>query len=55
MLPGDVVVEINGAKVNTAEDFFKAIQSSNIIMLVQRKHELLRLQITPEYLEWPAE
>ncbi|XP_068608575.1 serine protease HTRA2, mitochondrial-like isoform X1 [Brachionichthys hirsutus] len=53
MLPGDVVVEINGVKVNTAEEIYQAVRisSDQITMVVQRRHELLRLQMTPEYIE----
>ncbi|XP_068194893.1 serine protease HTRA2, mitochondrial-like [Antennarius striatus] len=52
MFPGDVVVEINGAKVNTAEEVYQAVRSSDqITMLVQRGRELLRLKMTPEYTE----
>ncbi|AWP16483.1 putative serine protease HTRA2 mitochondrial-like [Scophthalmus maximus] len=52
MLPGDVVVEINGVKVNSSEEIYQAVRSiNNITMVVQRGHELLRLQMTPEYTE----
>ncbi|XP_037652580.1 serine protease HTRA2, mitochondrial-like [Sebastes umbrosus] len=52
MLPGDVVVEINGVKVNTSEEIYQAVRSSdNITMVVQRGHELIRLQMTPECTE----
>nr|XP_019940497.1 PREDICTED: serine protease HTRA2, mitochondrial-like [Paralichthys olivaceus] len=52
MLPGDVVVELNGVKVNTAEEIYQAVRSSDkITMMVQRRDELLRLQMTPEYTE----
>ncbi|XP_037550833.1 serine protease HTRA2, mitochondrial [Nematolebias whitei] len=53
MLPGDVVVEINGEKVNTSEEIYKAVRSSSssINMLVQRENELLLLQVIPEYIE----
>uniref|UniRef100_A0A3Q3WTY2 PDZ domain-containing protein n=1 Tax=Mola mola TaxID=94237 RepID=A0A3Q3WTY2_MOLML len=50
MLPGDIVVEINGVKVNTSEEIYQAVRSSNqITMVVQRGRELLQLQMTPEY------
>lgn len=53
MLPGDIVVEINGVKVNTSEEIYQAVRSSNqITMVVQRGRELLQLQMTPEYTEW---
>lgn len=52
MLPGDVVVEINGVKVNTSEEIYQAVRSSDqITMVVQRGHDLLELQMTPEYTE----
>lgn len=52
MHPGDVVVEVNGVKVNTSEEIYQAVRSSdNITMLVQRGHKLLQLQMTPEYTE----
>lgn len=52
MHPGDVVVEINGVKVNTSEEIYRAVRSSdNITMLVQRGHKLLQLQMTPEHTE----
>ncbi|KAJ3613195.1 hypothetical protein NHX12_019447 [Muraenolepis orangiensis] len=52
MQPGDVVVEINSTRVNTSEEIYQAVRSSNTIsMLVQRGQDLLRLQITPEYAE----
>ncbi|XP_017270691.1 serine protease HTRA2, mitochondrial isoform X3 [Kryptolebias marmoratus] len=53
MLPGDVVVEINGVKVKTSEEIYKAVRSSssNIALLVRRENELLQLRVTPEYIE----
>ncbi|XP_056915163.1 serine protease HTRA2, mitochondrial-like isoform X2 [Takifugu flavidus] len=52
MIPGDIVVEINGAKANTSEEVYEAVRSSDhISMLVQRGGELLRLRVTPEYTE----
>ncbi|KAK0153039.1 Serine protease HTRA2, mitochondrial [Merluccius polli] len=52
MQPGDVVVEIGGKSVNTSEEIYQAVRSSNAIaMLVQRGQDLLRLQIVPEYAE----
>lgn len=52
MLPGDVVVEINGVKVHTSEEIYQAVRNSNqITMVVQRGRELLRLEMTPEYTE----
>lgn len=52
MLPGDVVLEINGTKVNTSEEIYQAVRSSNsITVLVQRGQELHQLQMTPEFAE----
>lgn len=52
MLPGDIVVEINGVKVNTSEEIYQAVRDSDqITMVVQRGHDLLKLQMTPEYTE----
>lgn len=52
MIPGDIVVEINGAKVNTSEEIYKAVRSSDhISMMVQRDGELIQLLVTPEYTE----
>lgn len=52
MLPGDVVMEINGVKVHTSEEIYQAVRNSNqITMVVQRGQELLRLEMTPEYTE----
>uniref|UniRef100_H3DIY1 HtrA serine peptidase 2-12 n=1 Tax=Tetraodon nigroviridis TaxID=99883 RepID=H3DIY1_TETNG len=49
---GDIVVEINGAKVNTSEEIYQAVRSGDqITMLVQRGDGLLRLRVTPEYTE----
>ncbi|KAK5916802.1 hypothetical protein CgunFtcFv8_011749 [Champsocephalus gunnari] len=51
MLPGDVVLEINGVKVNTSEEIYKAVRSDQITMVVQRGQKMLRLQISPEFTE----
>lgn len=52
MLQGDIVVEINGVKVNASEEIYQAVQNSNkITMVVQRGNKLIRLQMTPEYTE----
>lgn len=52
MIPGDIVVEINGAKVKTSEEIYEAVRSSgHISMMVQRDGELLQLRVTPEYSE----
>ncbi|XP_041668249.1 serine protease HTRA2, mitochondrial-like isoform X2 [Cheilinus undulatus] len=52
MRPGDIVLEINGATVNTSEEIYQAVRSNDkITVVVQRGHELLQLHITPEYTE----
>lgn len=52
MQSGDIVLEINGVKVNTAEEIYHAVHSSDkITMVVQRGEELFRLQMIPEYTE----
>ncbi|XP_059208701.1 serine protease HTRA2, mitochondrial-like [Centropristis striata] len=52
LLPGDIVLEINGAKVNTSEEIYQAVRSSDkITMVVQRGHQLLQIQMTPEFTE----
>ncbi|KAM6912255.1 serine protease HTRA2, mitochondrial [Xenentodon cancila] len=52
LLPGDIVVEINGVEVNTSEEIYKAVRSSeNITMVVHRGNEALRLRVTPEHIE----
>lgn len=52
MLPGDIVVEINGSKVLTSEEIYNAVRSSDSIsILVRRGQEMLRLHVTPEVTE----
>ncbi|KAM8737477.1 serine protease HTRA2, mitochondrial-like isoform 2-T2 [Acanthopagrus schlegelii] len=52
MLPGDIVVEINGVKVHTSEEIYQAVRNSDkITMVVQRGDEMLQLHMTPEYTE----
>lgn len=52
MLPGDIVLEINGTKVSTSEEIYQAVHSSDkITMVVQRGNDLLKLHMTPEYTE----
>ncbi|XP_028834718.1 serine protease HTRA2, mitochondrial-like [Denticeps clupeoides] len=52
MKAGDVVVEINGKKVNTSEEIYQAVRSSDSIkMVVKRGQDLLLLHMTPEYTE----
>uniref|UniRef100_A0A3Q0TAF6 HtrA serine peptidase 2-1 n=1 Tax=Amphilophus citrinellus TaxID=61819 RepID=A0A3Q0TAF6_AMPCI len=49
MQAGDIVLEINGVKVNTSEEIYQAVRSSDkITMQVQRGQELRRLHVTPE-------
>uniref|UniRef100_A0A8C6TTE9 Serine protease HTRA2, mitochondrial n=1 Tax=Neogobius melanostomus TaxID=47308 RepID=A0A8C6TTE9_9GOBI len=52
MLPGDIVLEINGTDVETSEELYKAVHSSDRMkVLVQRGNKMIRLQMTPEYTE----
>ncbi|XP_020774980.2 serine protease HTRA2, mitochondrial [Boleophthalmus pectinirostris] len=52
MLPGDIVLEINGTEVKTSEEIYTAVHSSDrITMLVQRGNKLIHLQMTPEVAE----
>lgn len=52
MKPGDVVVEINGTKVNTSEEIYNAVRTRDSInMVVRRGEDLLMLHMTPEYTE----
>lgn len=52
MLPGDVVLEINKVKVNTAEELYQAVRNGDkITMMVQRGNKQLQLEMTPEYTE----
>ncbi|XP_028293499.1 serine protease HTRA2, mitochondrial-like isoform X2 [Gouania willdenowi] len=52
MLPGDVVVQINGVQANTSEELYQAINSSSkISVVVQRGHRLIPLQMTPDSTE----
>lgn len=52
MQAGDIVLEINGVKVNTSEEIYQAVRNSDkITMQVQRGQELRRLHVTPEYIE----
>ncbi|KAM9355132.1 serine protease HTRA2, mitochondrial-like isoform 2-T2 [Pholidichthys leucotaenia] len=52
MQSGDIVLELNGVKVNTSEEIYKAVRSSDrISIVVQRGDKLLKLQVTPEYME----
>ncbi|XP_043111788.1 serine protease HTRA2, mitochondrial-like [Puntigrus tetrazona] len=50
--PGDVVVEINGSKVNFSEDIYSAVRTSDSLnMVVRRGPDLLILHMTPEQTE----
>ncbi|XP_063040157.1 serine protease HTRA2, mitochondrial-like [Engraulis encrasicolus] len=52
MKPGDVVVEINGTKVNTSEEIYNAVRNhDSISMVIRRGEDLLMLHMTPEYTE----
>ncbi|KAI3367706.1 hypothetical protein L3Q82_026548 [Scortum barcoo] len=52
MLPGDIVVAINGVEVHSSEEIYQAVRNSDqITMVVQRGREVLRLQMTPEFTE----
>ncbi|XP_067241902.1 serine protease HTRA2, mitochondrial-like [Chanodichthys erythropterus] len=52
MKPGDVIVEINGAKVNTSEEIYNAVRTSDSLnMVVSRGADLLMLHMTPESTE----
>ncbi|KAK2896541.1 hypothetical protein QQF64_005959 [Cirrhinus molitorella] len=52
MKPGDVIVEINGAKVNTSEEIYNAVRTSDSLnVVVRRGADLLMLHMTPEYTE----
>ncbi|XP_067278301.1 serine protease HTRA2, mitochondrial-like [Pseudorasbora parva] len=52
MKPGDVIVEINGAKVNTSEEIYNAVRTSDSLnAVVRRGADLLMLHMTPESTE----
>lgn len=52
MLPGDIVLEINGTDVKTSEEMYKAVHSNEKMkVLVQRGNKLIHLQMTPEVTE----
>lgn len=52
MKPGDIVVEVNGKKVNTSEEIYNAVRTSDSInMVVRRGQDLLMLHISPEFTE----
>ncbi|XP_026879295.2 serine protease HTRA2, mitochondrial [Electrophorus electricus] len=50
--PGDIVVEVNGVKVNTSEEIYNAVRTSDSInMVVRRGQDLLMLHMIPEFTE----
>ncbi|KAG5265486.1 hypothetical protein AALO_G00243020 [Alosa alosa] len=52
MKPGDVIIEINGSKVNTSEEIYNAVRTKDSInVVVKRGEDLLMLHMTPEYTE----
>ncbi|KAM6960478.1 serine protease HTRA2, mitochondrial [Aplochiton taeniatus] len=52
MLPGDIVMEINGAKVKTSEEIYHAVRTSDTITVaIRRGREVICLQVKPETTE----
>lgn len=52
MKSGDVIVEINGTKVNTSEEIYNAVRTSDSLnAVVRRGEDLLMLHMTPESTE----
>ncbi|KAK7139948.1 hypothetical protein R3I94_012542 [Phoxinus phoxinus] len=52
MKSGDVIVEINGAKVNSSEEIYNAVKTSDSLnAVVRRREDLLMLHMTPESTE----
>ncbi|XP_056327283.1 serine protease HTRA2, mitochondrial-like [Danio aesculapii] len=52
MKPGDVIIEINGTKVNTSEEIYNAVRTSESLnVVVRRGADLLMLHMTPESTE----
>ncbi|XP_056104014.1 serine protease HTRA2, mitochondrial-like isoform X2 [Rhinichthys klamathensis goyatoka] len=52
MKPGDVIVEVNGVKVNTSEEIYNAVRTSDSLnAVVRRREDLLMLNMTPESTE----
>lgn len=52
MKSGDIVVDVNGVKVNTSEEIYNAVRTSDSInMVVRRGQDLLMLHMTPEFTE----
>lgn len=52
MKPGDVIVEINGSKVNSSEEIYNAVRTSDSLnVVVRRGADLLMLHMTPEHTE----
>ncbi|XP_029451755.1 serine protease HTRA2, mitochondrial [Rhinatrema bivittatum] len=49
---GDIVLEINGKTIKTAEDVYDAVHSQqSLTMVVKRSYEMLMVNVTPEYAE----
>nr|XP_021324648.1 serine protease HTRA2, mitochondrial-like isoform X3 [Danio rerio] len=52
MKPGDVIIEINGVKVNMSEEIYNAVRTSESLnVVVRRGADLLMLHMTPESTE----
>uniref|UniRef100_A0AAR2K4Q7 HtrA serine peptidase 2-9 n=1 Tax=Pygocentrus nattereri TaxID=42514 RepID=A0AAR2K4Q7_PYGNA len=52
MKPGDIVLEVNGVKVNTSEEIYNAVRTCDSIkMVVRRGQDLLLLHMVPEFTE----
>uniref|UniRef100_A0A8C1YHK7 Serine protease HTRA2, mitochondrial n=2 Tax=Cyprinus carpio TaxID=7962 RepID=A0A8C1YHK7_CYPCA len=50
--PGDVIVEINGSKVNSSEEIYNAVRTSDSLnVVIRRGGDLLMLHMTPEHTE----
>lgn len=47
--PGDIITDINGKPVKSANDIYAVLESSATIQItIRRKHEILKLTITPQ-------
>ncbi|XP_053702051.1 serine protease HTRA2, mitochondrial-like [Synchiropus splendidus] len=52
LLPRDVLVELNGKPVYTAEELYQAVQNNQrLVVTVRRGERLLQLHMMPEYVE----
>ncbi|XP_073771137.1 serine protease HTRA2, mitochondrial-like isoform X2 [Danio rerio] len=52
MKPGDVIIKINGVKVNMSEEIYNAVRTSESLnVVVRRGADLLVLHMTPESTE----